>query len=116
MNDIAYEKRVKRTENDCRVISSAVQSVRILREAFAQLDSEHRAFGDAIDTEKLAWNSTKRSIDRLSLKAVEVVQALDVLFSDYERYLTVVNCIASSHRIMQSLIDFYSSLASPTGA
>jgi hypothetical protein len=72
-------------------MSDAVHSVRTLREATAQLNGEHRAFGDAIGTEKVAWDSTQKRLDHLSLKAVEVGDALGVLLSDHERYVNVVS-------------------------
>ena len=91
-NDADHEERVKHAESDCRAMSSAVQSVRILQEAVARLNGEHHAFGDTIGTNKAAWNSTKRTLDGLILKSVEVGEALGALFRDHERYVSVVSC------------------------
>ena len=100
-NDAEYERRVKNAENDCRVMSSAVHSVRILREGFSRLDEEHRAFGDVVSIEEEARNSTRRSLVRISMKAVEVEEALGMLFGDHERFVTVVSWTVSSYRIVQ---------------
>jgi hypothetical protein len=48
MDSTDYEQRLKSAESGCRAMSSAVPSVRILREGIAQLNDEHHTFGAAI--------------------------------------------------------------------